>query len=282
MNNEMKIAASAGAGAAVGAALSCALGLGIFAILLGAAVGGVLAWAIYCARDIARAAPNVYRQTCEDMRLLGESVRYMWKDHERIRRFKNSPRQLRIRGIRRASGIATGLAAGSIVSLIFATLGTFLVISLGAGLFAWATVVAAVWSVVMLFCVLIGFMGDRAGYGSFARYEWRAKIAEGIRADRRFAWNLSPIGIVYWTFVGLWRVPRALRFLRIFALRMFVAVHSDDALDCCIYAALGAVFGAIVTQSITVVFVAALIGSGLALLMRALARRIPAVWVQQN
>lgn len=66
-----------------------------------------------------------------------------------------------------------------------------------------------------------------------------------------------------------------------FLLRLFVRVHSNDSLDCFLYAAAGVLVGAITTQSLSVVLVSSGVGVGFALVFRFfLAERIKHWWPQ--
>ncbi len=227
---------------------------------LGVPFGGSVAWLAYTRRDIAYHAPRIFNS------IAGWKID--WLLTKRIVSFF---------GLTALLGAEVAL---SIDLLIYLPITDRSLASLGIGfyLLEWGAVGAAGW--------LGALMVIRHHLKTDSQWRAVGERALLMLMNRSLSWQIrwiNPIGIpLMLTWIIIKNIRAILRdFAQMFRLlgrgllTLFVAVHSHDALDCFLYAALGVAVGTVTTHTVWIIAVSAFAGLGLAFVGRYFAGLVP-------
>ncbi len=243
-----RIASAILAGCVMGGALVFLLAPAGLWYLLGIPAGGAFAWLFYCWRDIVHAAPAAWASVST------------WQPPRGLKQF--------------------GMYALSVFVLTSVVI-LWLESTVWLGLMREGSSP----TILQIFCI-VAFGVFYTSAKAFDNDLSGNLLRGNTKKIFRWALYLTPPGLVYVAWKSMrWLVPRipgALATTAHFLLKLFVAVHSRDALDCFIYAAAGVALGALTTRTAWVVALSALLGIALAIAMRFIARKFAAPYLASH
>ncbi|MES2006790.1 MAG: hypothetical protein V4436_01640 [Patescibacteria group bacterium] len=240
-------------GGAAGSSVVYAFGFGGFwPLVLGMLLGGSVAWFAYCWRDIVVQAPRVWA-----------SVSGWRPDYDFWKYFLPMLGLIFVVGAELYVSCVALLLLSSIISWESVTHGNFFIS----------------WGLFSLFSMagLVFFTSPKQS--EYSQYHEAKK--DFLRMKWAVNWmNLIGALVALIKFV-FWAVPRTPVLAR-FGLKLFVAVHSKDALDSFIYAATGVLVGWIFFQNIYAIPASALSGFLLAFVGRWLSKKLAAPYLART
>ncbi|MEX0917948.1 MAG: hypothetical protein WDZ93_02230 [Candidatus Paceibacterota bacterium] len=239
-------------GALIGGAIVHVLAEAAGWYFVGGPAGGIAGWLVYAWHDIKRQTPAVWKSVSS---WRPDTERY-WAWATYIFWCAAAAASFALNALVVMAGIMlwrTDIMLSHAVMGSAGVAGAFLV-------FGW------------LWAISSDHLGSRKGRTSVLR------INTVARKKRDVVLGVSPIGVACLIGLGVVMFVRALPTIGRFLVALFVRVHSNDALDCFFYAAVGVLIGALTTQTIWVMAISATVGLGLAFVFRMLARWVKSQW----
>lgn len=218
--------------------------------MMGVPLGGITAWLIYAWRDIKREVPHVWNS---------------------VSSWRPDTGRWHARGIYILSTILLATVTTlNVVILALLTAGPAAIYQEGFYLFI-------MFAFAIIFALSI--------HDSLDTYRERREHSASIyrilsvaKKKRELIFALSPIGVSIMLFELAVYLPTLARIVGKFLVKLFIRVHTNEALNSFIYATLGVLTGSLLTQSIWVMVIGAASGILLALFMSTASSLIKRQW----
>jgi hypothetical protein len=223
-----------------------------YSYLLGMALAAASAWISYCWRDLVREAPRAFRDVVSGM--------FDWRSSY-LRRL--------------LSACSVGFWFWVVIAQVTILIACNVAVAYAIASIWWPHTAATAMPYIPF--ALIGVVITEAAFIFFTAlfvaiaYDRALFMQELVEFRSRAA--RYPLPVMIWGEILL--VPIIGRLL----LRLFVAVHTHEALDVALYAGLGTLVGALTTHTLMAATVSFVAGFALAFIGRLLARLVPSAWV---